>query len=196
VEVVARKRASSDSDPNGPVGLGELLSFGALFLCVVGVLALAAFLKTESPPAHPSALPAPTVSEEPELAPEQPVAPTRAGGSAPRRSPAETPPPVVGTDLLRRTQDDLQRFSGGGDPWTLQLALLCDPGGAREAVDRFGAHAELHVLPSLHDDRACFVLTWNRYGTREAAKTARDLPAAVRSSYPGAFPKAVAEVLR
>jgi septal ring-binding cell division protein DamX len=214
---MARPKKKGESEADGPVGWRELLSFGTLLVGVVGVLALGAILKTGSPTAHPSSTtagperntgtdrPVVTLREDREMAPEDvpapPVSsknatPSRVNTSRPERRSSLVKTPRVSHDLVRRAQADLRRFTGDGDPWTLQLALLCDSSGAREALERFGSNEPFHVLPSLHDDRACFILSWNRYATRDAAKAASDLPDAIRSRYPGAFPKPIAEVVR
>jgi len=202
---MARARKSREEDADSPVGWGEIIAFGTLFVGVVGVLALGAILKTDSPHARPATLSPGNVESfaagsdrQPRM---DPPAVTRREEREPARQESHGDTSSVGTpeisrDLVRRAEADLQRLMADGQPWTLQLALLCDPGGVSEAVDRFGSHGAFHLLPNLHDDRACFVLSWNRYGTSEAAKAARDLPESIRSSYPGAFPKAVAEVLR
>ena len=86
------------------------------------------------------------------------------------------------------------RLAEAGDGWTLQLGVYCDAQYVSSEVERFGRQSSFHVLPILLDGQACFRLCWGSYPSHDAAKRARDLPSALRSS--GAFPQKSSTVLR
>ena len=161
-------------------GLPHLLPVGTLVGAVLGVLILGAVLQSE----EPSTAAAP-----------------RAVAAAEARSPDRTA--AAGSEassrihgLARRVEQDLERMAAPGDGWTAQLALLCDPSRVQQILDRFGSQRPLHILPTFHNDDACFLVCWNRYPTSERAKKASDLPAALRSVQPKPLPKEIAKILQ
>ena len=174
-------RATRDGDVTGR-DWTHLLAVGLLFGSVLGVLIGGAVLSVEPAPVRTIALdpggdraaPAP----EPRPSDEAPAA----GGSVDR--------------LAARAEADLERVSTVGAPWTAQLAVLCDAERAHRVFDEFGSATKLYILPTYHDDRACFVFCWNRYANADRAREAADLPRALAEAFSGAFPKQVADVLK
>jgi septal ring-binding cell division protein DamX len=185
--VTRSKRTPTDEDGQRQ-DWSHLLSVGGLIGAVLGVLLLAATLRTDAPssPLLAPTTPPPTVDAA------RPIRPTAAVPTE-----ASVLPPVAPVDrLARRASADLERIAQDGDGWTAQLAVLCDPARVAPLIDRFGDRTALHVLPSLHQDNPCFRICWNRYPTRDEAKRAADLPAALRAIEARPLPKQVAEVVR
>jgi len=108
-----------------------------------------------------------------------------------------TPPAVEGSPVdvaTLRAEHDLDRVSGSPEHWTAQLALLCDADRVGRIVDEFGAKPELYVLPAYHDGKACFLVCWGLYDHIDGARSAGDLPAALRSALSDPYPKRLTDV--
>lgn len=159
---------------------------GAQVLAVVGVLILGAILSSDSPP--------------------DPVRPPVGPDEAPVALSA-APQPEFGASaaalqedaaarLAPRVQRDVERLDAAGHDWTAQLAVLCDIGQTERMVRLYGADPAFYVLPKDHADQPCFRICWSHYRTRQQAKDARDLPAALRSFEPNPVPKSVEQVLQ
>jgi septal ring-binding cell division protein DamX len=170
----------------------------ALVGSVVGVLVLGALLRSDPTAvvagAAPVGPPQPAARVATPLDPD-PAAAVPGGDGVPvrtRPSPAGLPPLHA---LAQRAAGDAERLASSGDGWTAQLALLCDPERASRLVEEFGALEPFHLLPTLHDGRACFLVCWGAYASRDRARQAADLPAALRSLGADPLPKSIAQVL-
>ena len=165
--------------------LPHLLPVGTLVGAVLGVLILGAVLRSGEAPNGADPRPA-AVSEgrSAEPTPQDRTLQAAAGRPADKRA------------LAGRVEADLERMAAAGGGFTAQLALLCDAARVQQILDRFGDHRPLHVLPTFHEDRACFLVCWNRYSTPKLAKQARDLPAPLRSIQPEPLPKEISKILQ
>jgi septal ring-binding cell division protein DamX len=179
----------------------RLLKSAALLGAVLGVLLLGAALRTEPPRSGTVAPPLPPVDAD--VA--EPTPHVRAAEPEPPRG-VEPTPPARGTaaprvaetasdPLVDRAAGDLERFAQAEGAWTAQLHLLCDRERVEGLLERFGHHSAFHVIPTLYEGRPCFRLCWNRYDTRDEARSASDMPAALRDVQPRPTAKSIREVL-
>ena len=163
----------------------RMLGFGSLFIAVTGVVMLGALLRTSPPtaadPPRPASAPSPAEKQAPRIA-APPV----------ERSPIQAAPIDA---LARRASADIDRLAGSGHTWTAQLAMLCDPAGATEFLERRADDPRLYLLPAIHGESACIRVCWGHYASRDAAKQADDLPAALRAMQNDPLPKAIREIL-
>ena len=144
----------------------------ALILAVVGTLVLGAML--EAGPDRPQSASAPPAAARP-----VPEEPPEASGSL--DAPAEPAPSGAlsysgGADLVDRAAEDQRRLQASGHGYTLQFAVVCDPGNVRASREALAGHPEFYVLTMLYRDRACFRLCWGFYDSEEQARADRDLP--------------------
>ena len=157
----------------------HLLSVGLLVGSIGCALILGAALRNDVPSGEEMAV----------VRNDQPTPPAPPAPPAP--SPVEGSPVDVAT---LRAERDLDRVSGSPASWTAQLALLCDADRVGRIVDEFGAKPELYVLPAYHDGKACFLVCWGLYDHIDGARSAGDLPAALRSALCDPYPKRLTDV--
>ena len=160
---------------------------------------LGALLRTSPPTAADPPRPASARRANSGVAEPGSSAPSPAGKQAPRiaappveRSPVRAAPIDA---LARRASADIDRLAGSGHTWTAQLAMLCDPAGATEFLERRADDPRLYLLPAIHGESACIRVCWGHYASRDAAKQADDLPAALRAMQNDPLPKAIREIL-
>lgn len=181
---MARQRKRSSDRGRGIGGedgpRGGLLPAGGLLVAVLAVLVLAAVLQTDedvtlltavgTEPAERDAVAKQTPTppaEAPEAIEENDVA--RESSAAMQE--AEPPPPEGGLpeDLERRASEDYRRLAGLRSRWTLQLALVCDPGNVRKLLERTGSPQGLYVVPADYGGRDCYRVCWGVYPSRDQA---------------------------
>jgi len=112
-----------------------------------------------------------------------------AQGVRPDESAGELP-----TGLIERVTSDRDRLADRPDDWTAQVAFLCDRSSAEQMLRRYGDLAAFYVISADHDGRLCYRICWNNYASLAAARSADDLPVALRGDTP--TPKRVGEILR
>ena len=169
----------------------HLLSVGLLVGSIGCALILGAALKNDAPSAEEMSVgrAVPQSVRDPQLSPPSPPAPP-----APRAVEGSQATGGLVDVATLRAERDLDRVSGSPGSWTAQLALLCDAARVAHIVDEFGADSELYVLPAYHDGKACFVVCWGLYDRIEGARSAGDLPAALRSALSDPYPKQLSDV--
>jgi hypothetical protein len=177
------RNGGGGSGPAGaPDGWRGTAAFAALFGGVLAVLLLGAVLRKERGPSGRSG-PVPAALADPAMPPaaEPALAAEPAGRGFDR--------------LAARVLADSDRLAGPGPAWTAQVAVLCDVARAEDLLDRFGSDSSLHLLPAFVGEEACVRVCWSRYESGEAARSAADLPQALRALQQQPLPKRVAEVL-
>jgi septal ring-binding cell division protein DamX len=175
---------------------GRRWAAGLLFGTVVAILLFATFVRTDSPYGDPSAgvaaidvdaeanqtAPVAVPDEAPEVTAEQtgtvddPVGPTGA------------------VSLAARVMEDRERIASGGGEYTVQVMVACSPETVHNVLVHSGGSADLYVLPTVHQGRSCYLLSWGVYPTREAAEDAR-LPAALRGAVSKTFVRRIADLI-
>jgi len=171
-----QRKAASESDWK------HLVSAGALVTGVLGTLLLGAFLQAD------------------------PEDPTVTGAGSPARRPAEhvvttavddpravepgVAIPFTGdVDLVDRAAADERRLRASGHGYTLQFAVNCEAKNVRANLEALRSQQDFYLLTMLYQDRACFRLCWGFYDNEQQARSARDVPATLRSM--SATPKAI-----
>ena len=210
-----RNTRSSDDPRPSREDWGHLLSVGSVVAAVLFVLILGAALRVEPTEADPAASanaePEPWVARElrrpdprddpgprpPDPAPD-PVPQDAADPDAvPQDAVSDPPRPGPGADpLAARAVADVRRLAATGQPWTAQVAVLCDRDRVESQLARFGDDDRFHVLPVALDGRACFRFCWGSFGDPGRARAAAGLPSELRGLSAQPIPKRTAEVVR
>jgi hypothetical protein len=188
-----------DNAREGETDWRRSLSAGALVVAVLGVLLVAALMQTRPEADSQVELPEPTHIEVGETGPdplpaEAVDAPPGAEGT--RKEVRIEPPPAAdlsrGSDpLTRRTAADLRRLRKPGGVWTLQFASMCDPDRVTALLRSLETHERLYLVPA----GDCYRIWWGRFATREAALSARGVPAELTGMGDSPFPRVIAESL-
>ena len=89
--------------------------------------------------------------------------------------PASSADPTLPLALVERADDDIRRFEGSPDDWTLQVGAFCNADSVQSLLDRHGASNEFHLIPFASGERACFRVCWGRYADRASGGQA-ELP--------------------
>lgn len=181
---MARQRKRSSDRGRGVSGedgsRGGLLPAGGLLVAVLAVLVLAAVLQTDEDTTLLTAV-GPEPSERAAVVEPSPAPPAEApeeiGEDDVVREPsaampeAEPRPPETGLpeDLERRASEDYRRLARLRSRWTLQLALVCDPGNVRKLLERTGSPEGLYVVPADYAGRDCYRVCWGVYPSRDQA---------------------------
>jgi hypothetical protein len=98
--------------------------------------------------------------------------------------------------LAARAAVDARRLLAAGEPWTAQVAVLCDRARVLAEVRRFASDDRFHVLPVALDGRDCHRICWGSYADAARARQATGLPGGLRTLSATPIPKLTAEVAR
>ena len=179
-----KKTASAPSDLRRRVQVGGVLG------AVLGILLLGAALRTERPVGTPSAVAEPATASSQE-APDEAVAASAAEAPAT----AETFVPSPG-GLTGRARTDAGRLAGAGGAFTLQFLYACNADNVRSQVETLGADRDFYLLPVEDHGRACYRICWGTFPSKEAARTARNIPPPMAALSQTPQVKSIAGVLR
>jgi len=194
------RRRNRNAEPDEPERgfleeRGRRWAAGLLFGTVVAILLFATFVKTDSPYGDPAAgvaaIDVDTEANEPQpvLAPDAPPEVMTETETS-----DETVGPTGAVSLAARVMEDRERIESGGGEYTVQLMVACSPETVHNMLAHAGGSADLYVLPTVHQGRSCYLLSWGVYPTREAAESAR-LPGSVRGAVDKTFVRQIADLI-
>jgi hypothetical protein len=161
------------------------VSAAALISAVLGTLALGAVLQSDPGETTPGLPPSPPAVDQlaadravPDVArASEPLQPRDEGGYEPTLA-----VPFSGDDdLVDRAAADERRLQASGNGYTLQFAVNCEAKNVRANLNALERFQDFYLLTMLYQDRACFRLCWGFYDTEQQARSARDVPEALRS---------------
>ena len=181
----------------------RFLAAAFLFVAVIGVVLLGAWLRTELTfdestgslsfehrPGGSGDRSATTESRAPAASVRKEPVQRRVAAPVPEKREA------TGKGLAARADADRGRLVRSGGSHTVQLMVACDPGNALRVIESAGDSVGLYVLPVSHQGKACYRLCWGSYASQTAAEAARDLPSRLRSEFPDAPARTILDVTR
>jgi septal ring-binding cell division protein DamX len=194
------RRRNRNAEPDEPERgfleeRGRRWAAGLLFGAVVAILLFATFVRTDSPYGDPAAGVA-AIDVDAEAHETEPVAvPEEAPEVAAETEIADDPVgPTGAVSLAARVMEDRERIASAGGQYTVQLMVACSPETVHNILAHDGGSGDLYVLPTVHQGRSCYLLSWGVYPTREAAEGAR-LPGALRGAVSETFVRQITDLI-